>query len=80
MFSSTGRHIASKNLDGFTARTENRRKDYLIDDATLLAQSKGILFIDDVYDTGATMRVCAELINAIRPELPKYFLTVAYIK
>ena len=75
-----GTHIASKNLDGFTARSENRRKDYLIGDASLLTQSKGILFIDDVYDTGATMRVCAELINAIRPELPKYFLTVAYIK
>ena len=75
-----GIHKQTKNLAGFSARAENRRKDYFINDSSLLAQTTGILFIDDVYDTGATMKVCAELINGIRPDIPKYFLTVAYIK
>jgi predicted amidophosphoribosyltransferase len=75
-----GLHMQTKNLVGFSARVENRRKDYSIDDSSLLFQTNGILFIDDVYDTGATMKVCAELINGIRPDIPKYFLTVAYIK
>ena len=75
-----GTHLQTKNLAGFSARAENRRKDYFVDDSSLLYQANGILFIDDVYDTGATMKVCAELINGIRPDIPKYFLTVAYIK
>jgi predicted amidophosphoribosyltransferase len=75
-----GTRLQSKNLAGFSARAENRRKDYFVADSSLLFQANGILFIDDVYDTGATMKVCAELINGIRPDIAKYFLTVAYIK
>lgn len=77
---SAGRHVASKNIEGFHARVESRRHDYSVGDSKILSHTSGILFVDDVYDTGATMRVCAELINDIRPEIPKYFLTVAYIK
>ncbi len=41
---------------------------------------RGILIIDDIYDSGATLRSVARAINATYPDLPKYVMTLTALK
>ena len=35
--------------------------------------------IDDIYETGATLRTTVEILNQVVPAIPKFFLTICYI-
>lgn len=67
-----------KNLDN----DEKSRAllDAYIFKPTLPEPKKGILIIDDIYDSGATLRSVARAINATYPDLPKYVMTLTALK
>lgn len=69
----------SKDLKTKPEKIANLQGKFEIGDAGILNGITGILVIDDVYEQGATAEVILELINDIAPNVPKYFLSVAYL-
>jgi predicted amidophosphoribosyltransferase len=70
---------SSKDLKTKPEKIANLQGKFVIGDADILNGVTGILVIDDVYEQGATAEVILELINDIAPNMPKYFLSVAYL-
>jgi len=71
--------VATKNIPGLQERLKSVGARYELGRATDLQNAKGLLLIDDIYETGATLRTTVEILNEVVPAIPKYFLTVAYI-
>jgi predicted amidophosphoribosyltransferase len=69
----------SKDLKTKPEKIANLQGKFVIGNAGILNGVTGILVIDDVYEQGATAEVILELINDIAPNVPKYFLSVAYL-
>lgn len=42
--------------------------------------SKGILIVDDIYDSGATVREVARTLKKVYPNVPRYVFTFAHLK
>ncbi len=73
-------HISTKNIPGLQGRLKSVGTRYGIGSLSEVRSARGLLLIDDVYDTGATLRTTVSLLNQVVPEIPKYFLTIAYIR
>jgi predicted amidophosphoribosyltransferase len=71
--------VATKNIPGLQERLKSVGARYELGKANNLQNAKGLLLIDDIYETGATLRTTVEILNEVVPAIPKYFLTVAYI-
>ena len=71
--------VATKNIPGLQERLKSIGARYELGLANDLLNAKGLLLIDDIYETGATLRTTVEILNEIVPSIPKYFLTIAYI-
>jgi adenine/guanine phosphoribosyltransferase-like PRPP-binding protein len=71
--------VATKNIPGFQERIKSVGARFELGRTDVLADAKGLLLIDDIYETGATLRTTVNILNEIVPAIPKYFLTVAYI-
>lgn len=46
----------------------------------LLGSLKGILILDDIFDSGTTLRFVARSISLTYPEVPKYVMTLTALK
>lgn len=71
--------LPSKNLKTKPEKIKNLEGKFIIGDSNCLNGVTGILVIDDVYEQGATAEVLLQVINTIAPNLPKYFLSIAYL-
>lgn len=71
--------VATKNIPGLQERLKSVGARYELGKSNDVQNSKGLLLIDDIYETGATLRTTVEILNKVVPTIPKYFLTVAYI-
>lgn len=71
--------LPSKNLKTKPEKINNLEGKFLIGDSSYLDGVTGILVIDDVYEQGATAEVILNVINTVAPNLPKYFLSIAYL-
>jgi predicted amidophosphoribosyltransferase len=71
--------VATKNIPGLQERLKSIGTRYELGMPKDLLNAKGLLLIDDIYETGATLRTTVEILNEIVPSIPKYFLTIAYI-
>lgn len=69
----------SKELKTKPEKMQNLEGKFIVSDPRILDGVTGILVIDDVYEQGATAEVILNLINSFAPDLPKYFLSVAYL-
>lgn len=67
-----------KNLD--SAEKSKALLDAYQFKPSLPEPKKGILIIDDIYDSGASLRSVARAINASYPNLPKYVMTLTALK
>jgi predicted amidophosphoribosyltransferase len=72
-------HISTKNIPGLQGRMKSVGARYELGTFNELRSARGLLLIDDVYETGATLRTTVSLLNQVVPEIPKFFLTIAYI-
>lgn len=71
--------VATKNIPGLQERLKSIGARYELGRPNDLLNAKGLLLIDDIYETGATLRTMVQILNEIVPSIPKYFLTIAYI-
>jgi predicted amidophosphoribosyltransferase len=71
--------VATKNIPGLQERLKSVGARYELGRSNDLQNAKGLLLIDDIYETGATLRTTVEILNEVVPDIPKYFLTVTYI-
>jgi predicted amidophosphoribosyltransferase len=71
--------VATKNIPGLQERLKSVGARYELGRSSDLQNAKGLLLIDDIYETGATLRTTVEILNVVVPAIPKYFLTVTYI-
>lgn len=71
--------VATKNIPGLQERLKSVGARYELGRPNDLQNAKGLLLIDDIYETGATLRTTVEILNEVVPTIPKYFLTVTYI-
>lgn len=69
----------SKELKTKPEKIQNLEGKFIASDPRILDGVTGILVIDDVYEQGATAEVILNLINSFAPDMPKYFLSVAYL-
>jgi predicted amidophosphoribosyltransferase len=74
----TGR-VATKNIPGLQERLKSVGARYELGRSNDLQNATGLLLVDDIYETGATLRTTVEILNQVVPAIPKYFLTVTYI-
>jgi predicted amidophosphoribosyltransferase len=74
----TGR-VATKNIPGLQERLKSVGARYELGRPNDLQNARGLLLVDDIYETGATLRSTVEILNQVVPSIPKYFLTVTYI-
>ena len=71
--------VATKNIPGLQERLKSVGARYELGRSNDLQKAKGLLLIDDIYQTGATLHTTVEILNEVVPAIPKYFLTVTYI-
>ena len=71
--------VATKNIPGLQARLKSVGTRYELGNSKDLYSATGLLLIDDIYETGATLRTTVEILNEVVPSIPKYFLTITYI-
>jgi predicted amidophosphoribosyltransferase len=71
--------VATKNIPGLQARLKSVGARYELGKSQDLQSATGLLLIDDIYETGATLRTTVEILNEVVPSIPKYFLTISYI-
>lgn len=70
---------SSKELKGTLARKKLLNLKFSLKNDILLPNPSGILFIDDVYETGATLNRAAEILESVKMDTQLFFLTAAYI-
>jgi len=71
-------NTATKNIE-LKLRKQNLSNAFKLVDASKLKAAQGILLVDDVYESGATLHKCVSLINEEVPHIKKFFLTVTYL-
>ena len=71
--------VATKNIPGIQERLKSVGARYELGKPYDLKNAKGLLLIDDIYETGATLRTTVEILNEVVPTIPKYFLAISYI-
>ena len=71
--------VATKNIPGLQERLKSVGARYELGSPNDLQNATGLLLIDDIYETGATLRATVQILNKVVPNIPKYFLTVTYI-
>ena len=52
---------------------------YRIDEQVMPKPTHGILIIDDVYETGSTLRSLCETLNKTYPRIPRYVVTLTHL-
>jgi len=67
-----------KNLDS-TEKAKALSDAYLFK-ANLPEPRRGMLILDDIYDSGATLRFIARAINVSYPDLPKYVMVLTSLR
>lgn len=69
----------SKELKTKPEKIANLEGKFIVGDPRALNGVTGLLVIDDVYEQGATADVILNIINLVSPDIPKYFLAMAYL-
>ena len=69
-----------KDIGDPRTRIDLLKGAYSVSLSPSILNSKGILIIDDIYDSGATVREVARTLKKIYPNVPRYVFTFAHLK
>ncbi len=70
---------AGKNLHDYKEKKDSAKRKLILGDTSVLRKARGVLVLDDVYETGATASQVLELVNSVAPDIPKYFLSISFV-
>lgn len=69
-----------KNLKDYESRKDTLKDAYEIVANYDFSGVEGFLIIDDVYESGSTLREICRTLNRVVPEIPRYVLTLTHLK
>ena len=69
-----------KNLTNYDLRRETLSEAYVVDSNHELTGVSGILVIDDIYESGSTLREFCRTLNRALPEIPRYVITLTHLR
>jgi len=69
-----------KNLADYDLRKESLRNAYVVDGNYDLSNVSGVLIIDDVYESGSTLREFCRTLKRSNPEIPKFVITLTHLR
>ena len=69
-----------KNLADYNLRKESLSNAYVIDSNYDLSNVSGVLIIDDVYESGSTLREFCRTLKRSNPEIPKFVITLTHLR
>ena len=69
-----------KNLADYSLRQEKLSNAYTVDTSYDLSNVSGLLVIDDVYESGSTLREFCRTLKRANPEIPKFVITLTHLK
>lgn len=69
-----------KSISKIEMRAEILRGAYELETEKLPKDLSGFLIIDDVYETGSTIREVSRTLKRYFPEIPRYVITITHLK
>jgi len=69
-----------KNLTDYNLRKESLSKAYVVDGNYDLSEVSGLLIIDDIYESGSTLREFCRTLQRSAPEIPKFVITLTHLR
>ena len=69
-----------KNLTDYDLRKETLSNAYKLDEHYDLSGVSGLLIIDDVYESGSTLREICRTFKRSSPEIPKFVVTLTHLR
>jgi hypothetical protein len=69
-----------KSLGKYELRKEALNNAYEVDPSYDFSGVEGILIIDDVYESGSTLREFCRTLHRALPDIPRYVLTLTHLK
>jgi hypothetical protein len=69
-----------KSLADYNLRQETLSNAYTVDSSYDLSKVYGVLIIDDVYESGSTLREFCRTLKRSNPEIPKFVITLTHLR
>ena len=69
-----------KNLADYDLRKETLSHAYVVDNNYDLSKVSGVLIIDDVYESGSTLREFCRTLKRSNPEIPRFVITLTHLR
>jgi hypothetical protein len=69
-----------KNLTDYNLRKETLSNAYVVDSHYDLSEVSGLLIIDDIYESGSTLREICRTLKRSNPEIPKFVITLTHLR
>ena len=69
-----------KNLADYDLRKESLSNAYVVDSNYDLSNVSGVLIIDDIYESGSTLREFCRTLKRSNPEIPKFVITLTHLR
>jgi hypothetical protein len=69
-----------KNLTDYNLRKESLSKAYVVDGNYDLSEVSGLLIIDDISESGSTLREFCRTLQRSAPEIPKFVITLTHLR
>jgi len=69
-----------KNLADYDLRKESLSNAYVVDSNYDLSEVYGVLIIDDIYESGSTLREFCRTLKRSNPEIPKFVISLTHLR
>ena len=69
-----------KNLEDYNLRQETLSDAYTVDSNYDLSKVSSVLIIDDIYESGSTLREFCRTLKRSNPEIPRFVITLTHLR
>ncbi len=69
-----------KNISNYGLRSETLSHAYGVDESFDLSEVEGFLIIDDIYESGSTLRELCRTLKRSKPDIPIFVITLTHLR